>query len=221
MQCCTSSKWVHLKCSQLFLDSKLLVALTPGAAIPVASLLLLKIPYLPTLWLRPRSPPACVPPPFNLAPSSNAALPLHPRLQTSYPSFAHFVSSPSTPSPTPHSSGCFSTPPACSSPLTPSGFSNGMLGVFEPGALNFYTLFRLIPLTLFVSRNLILIHLPLSGSLGSLLCHLIAPIPGLVPFLLMPHTLAVALSSFWSGRVYPSLNFLPTLFLRLIPALMM
>ena len=36
---------------------------------------------------------------------------------------------------------------------TPSGLFNGMLGVSEPGALNCYTLFRLIPLTSFVSRN--------------------------------------------------------------------
>ena len=35
-------------------------------------------------------------------------------------------------------------------------------GVSESGALNFYTLFCLIPLTLFVSRNLTLAYLPLS-----------------------------------------------------------
>ena len=38
-----------------------------------------------------------------------------------------------------------------------------MLRVSKPGALNCYTLFRLIPLTLFVSRNLTLIYLPFSG----------------------------------------------------------
>ena len=36
---------------------------------------------------------------------------------------------------------------------TPSGIFNGMLGVSEPGALNCYTFFRLIPLTIFVFRN--------------------------------------------------------------------
>ena len=36
---------------------------------------------------------------------------------------------------------------------TPSGLFNGMLGVSEPEVLNCYTLFRLIPLTLLVSRN--------------------------------------------------------------------
>ena len=75
-------------------------------------------------------------------------------------------------------------------PLTPSGSYNGMLEVFEPGALNYFTLFRPIPLTLSISRNPILTHLPLFGFLDSLLCVLIAPIPGLAFFLVMPRTLA-------------------------------
>ena len=37
--------------------------------------------------------------------------------------------------------------------LTLLGFLNGMLGVSEPGALNCYTLFRLIPLTLNLSSS--------------------------------------------------------------------
>ena len=49
------------------------------------------------------------------------------------------------------------------SPLTLSDFSNGMLVVFEPGALNYFTFFRPILLTLSVSRNPILTHLPFSG----------------------------------------------------------
>ena len=64
-------------------------------------------------------------------------------------------------------------------PLTCSQFFNDMLGISEPGALNYYTSSCLIPLTLFVSRNLTLIHLPLYKSLDSLLCNLIAPISGL------------------------------------------
>ena len=68
------------------------------------------------------------------------------------------------------------------SSLTPSGFLNGMLGVFKPGALNCYTLFCLIPLTLFVSRNLTLIYRPLSRSLDSMLCDSMAPTPNLVFF---------------------------------------
>ena len=42
-------------------------------------------------------------------------------------------------------------------------FKPGMLGVSKPGALNFYTLLCLLPLTLFASRNLTLIYRPLSG----------------------------------------------------------
>ena len=77
-------------------------------------------------------------------------------------------------------------------------FFSEILGVSERGALSGYTLVRLIPLVLFVSRNLTLTYLPLSGSLGSLLCDLIAPTPGLIFFLLISHMLVVA-SSFSSG----------------------
>ena len=101
------------------------------------------------------------------------------------------------------------------SPLTPSGFFNKTLGVSKLGAQNFYTLFRPIPLNLFVSRNLTLILLPLSGFLDSQLCGLIAPTPGLAFFLLMSRTLAASL--FLSGRAYSSLNFLLLLFVRLTP----
>ena len=105
-------------------------------------------------------------------------------------------------------------------PPTLSGFFNGMLEVFEPGALNYFTFFRPILLTLSVSRNSILTHLPLSGFLDSLLCVLIAPTTNLAFSLLMPCTLAAA-SSFSSGRAYLSLNFPAPLFLRLIPTLIM
>ena len=104
--------------------------------------------------------------------------------------------------------------------LTLSGFFNEMLEVFEPGAPNYFTFFCPILSTLSAFRNPILIPLPLSGFLGSLLCTLIAPTPGLAfspPILRM---LAVALSSL-SGRAYPFLNFLPLLFLRLILTLIM
>ena len=85
-----------------------------------------------------------------------------------------------------------------------------MLGVSQPGALNYYTLFRLIPLTLFISRNRSSIHLPLSGSLDFLLCNPMAPTPDLVFFLLMSQMLA-ATSSFSSSIAYSSLSFLPPL----------
>ena len=151
-------------------------------------------------------------------PSAKAALP--PTLAFKpHPSSTHFVSSPSAPLSLPHAPGCFSTPPASSSPLTLSGFFNGMLGASKPGALNYHNLSCLIPLTLFVSRNLTLIYLPLSESLDSLFYDLIAPTPGLAFFLLMPCMLVVA-STFLSGKSYSLMNFL-LLSLRLMPTLIM
>ena len=105
-------------------------------------------------------------------------------------------------------------------PLTLSGFFNGMLEVFEPGSLNYFTFFCPTLSTLSASRNPILTDLPLSGFLDSLLCVLIAPTPGLAFSLLMPRTLVAALS-LSSGRAYLFLNFLPPLFLCLIPTLIM
>ena len=114
--------------------------------------------------------------------------------------------------------GRFSTPPL--PPVTLSGFFNGMLKVFEPGALSHFTFSRPILSILSASRNPILTHLPLSGSMDSLLCVLIAPSPGLSFSLLMSRTLAVV-SSFSSHRAYLFLNFLPPLFLCSIPILIM
>ena len=93
-----------------------------------------------------------------------------------------------------------------------------MLEVFEPDALNYFTFFRSILLNLSLSRNPILTHLSLSGFLDSLLCVLIAPTPGLAFSLLMPRT-PPAVSSFSSSRACLSLNFLPPLFLRSNPIL--
>ena len=93
-----------------------------------------------------------------------------------------------------------------------------MLEVFKPKALNYFTFFCPILLTLSASRNPILTLLPLSEFLGYLLCVLITPTPGLAFSLLMPCTLAM--SSFLSGRANLFLNFLP-LFLCSIPTLIM
>ena len=76
------------------------------------------------------------------------------------------------------------------------------------------------PVDPIVSTNLTLTYLPLSKSLDSRLCDLIAPTSGLVFFLLMSHTLAAA-SSFLLGKAYSSLNFLPPLFFRLTHTLNM
>ena len=150
---------------------------------------------------------------------ANAALSPHPRLQTSYPPSAHYISSPSAPHHRPLLLAFLLRllPPL---PLTLSGFFNGMLEVFVPGALNYSTFSRPILSTLSAFRNPILTPLPVSGFLGSLLCALIVPTPCLAFSLLIPRTLAAALS-FSSGRGYLFLNFLPPLFLRLIPTLIM
>ena len=124
------------------------------------------------------------------------------------------------PPPPSHAPGCPSAPPASSPPLTLSGFFSGMLDVFEPGALNYSTFFCPILSTLSAFRNPILTPLLLSEFLDSLLCVLIAPIPGLAFSPLMPRTLAVALS-FSSGRAYLFLNFLPPLLLHFILTLIM
>ena len=153
-------------------------------------------------------------------PSANAALLPHPRLQTSYPPSAHLISpSPALPPPS-LAPGYTSAPLAFSHPLTLSVFFNGILEVFEPGALNYFTFFHPILSTLSAFRNPILTHLPLSRFLDSLFCVLIAPTPGLAFSLLMPR-MPVAALSFSSDRAYPFLNFLPPLFLRSIPTLIM
>ena len=130
------------------------------------------------------------------SPSLNAALPPYPHLPTSYFPSTHFVSSPSAPRSWVFLYTCYLFP------LAPSGFFNRMLAISEPGGLTFYTIFPLILLTLFVSRNLALSHFPFSGFLDSLLCDLIAPTPGLAFSLLMQRTLVVASS----GRPYSSVS---------------
>ena len=128
-----------------------------------------------------------MPPLFNLAPSANAALPPHPRLQTSYPPFAHFYL---LPLPLTTAScfwlsfyaSCFLSAPDSLRVLQWNA------GVFEPGTLNCYTFFRTTTLTLFVSRILILTHLALSGSLDSLIFDLITPTSDLALSLTMPLT---------------------------------
>ena len=146
--CCTCFKWVHLRCSQLSLSKlRALGSSHSWSCFPTVSPLvtlcdsllgLLRHVYLHyTIW----------------PPSANAALLPHPRLRTSYPPSAHSVSSSSSPSPPSLAPGCPSAPPASSPSLTLSGFFNGMLEVFEPGALNYFTFSQPTLSTLSVFRN--------------------------------------------------------------------
>ena len=212
VQCCTCSKWVHLRCSQLSLSNFRALGSSHS-------------------WSCPTCRNTVTPPSSDSSdtytstvesgpPSANAALLPHPRLQTSYPPSAHLISPSSALPPPSLAPGCTSAPPASSPPLTLSGFFNSMLEVFEPEALNYFTFFRPILSTLSAFRNPILTPLPLSGFLDFLLCVLIAPTPGLASSLLMPRTSAAALS-FSSDRAYPFLNFLLPLFLCSIPTLIM
>ena len=157
VQRCACSKWVHLKCSQLSLSKFRTLDSSHSWSCPPCC-----VPTRNTVTLSSDSSDMYTSTVQSCPLSANAALPPYPRLQTSYPPSAHSVSTPSAPSPPFLAPGCPSAPPASSPPLTLSGFSNGMLEVFEPGALNYSTFSRPIPSTLSVSRNPILTHLPLS-----------------------------------------------------------
>ena len=211
MQCCTCSKWVHLRCSQLSLSKfRALESFHSWSCLPCRNAVTLSSDSSDTYTSTVQSSPL----------STNAALSPHPRLQTSYTPSAHSISSTSAPSPVSLAPGCPSMPPASSPPLTLSGFFNGMLEVFEPGAPNYFTFSRPILLSLSASRNPFLTHLssfriPEFSALRSDRTHSRSAFS-----LLMPRTLAAALS-LSSGRAYPFLNFLPPLFLRSIPTLIM
>ena len=117
MQC---SNWVHLKCSLLSFSRFRTLGIShswifPPCCIPTSSGDLIPTGTVTSSldsssWYTPtaQSGPS--------GPSTNKALPPHPRLQTSYPFSAHFVSSLSAPSPPSHAPGSFSTFPASSSP---------------------------------------------------------------------------------------------------------
>ena len=206
VQCCTCSKWVHLRCSQLSLQiqsSRQLSLLklppchntvTPSSdSSDMYTFIVRSAPPLPMLHSRPT---------------------LVSRPLIAHPPILYLLSLP------PHHCFLLLASLLRLLPVTLSGFFNGMLEVFEPGALNYFTFYRPTLSTLSASRNPILTPLPLSGFLDSLLCVLIAPTPSLAFSLLMPRTLTAALS-LSSGRAYLFLNFPPPLFLRLIPTLTM
>ena len=211
VQCCTCSKWVHLRCSQLSLSKFRALGSSHS-------------------W-------NCLPCRNTVTPSSDSSdtytstvqsgpplLMLHSRVTpVSKPLIPHLPILYLLPLPLHHRPLLLAVllhllPPLLA--LTLSGFFNGMLAVSVPGALNYFTFYRPIQSILSASSNPILTPLPLSRFLGSLLCVLIALAPGLAFSSLIPRTPAAA-SSFSSGRAYLFLNFLPALFLRSIPTLIM
>ena len=118
VQCRTCSNWVYLKCSLLSFSRFRALGSSHSWSCP---------PYcVPSFFGDPTPTKHCnfllgllqlVYLHCSIWPlSANAALGPHPRLQTFYPFSAHFVSSPSAPSPPPHTPGCFSLPPASSFP---------------------------------------------------------------------------------------------------------
>ena len=193
MQCCTCSKRVHLRYSQLPLSKfRVLGSSHSWCCFRRRNTVTPSSDFSDMYTFTVQSGPSF----------TDAALTRHP-LVSNPP--AHSIS-PSPPSLVP---GRSSTPPLL--PLTLSGFFNGMLEVSVPGALNYFTFSHPIQSTLSASRNPTLT--PPSGFLNFLLCVLIAPTPGLAFFLLMPRTPAAVLS-FLSGRAYPFLNIPPPLFAR-------
>ena len=147
VQCCACSKWVHLRCSQLSLSQfRALVSYHSWSCPPC------RITVTPSL----DSSNMCASTVRSGPASAGAALSPHPRLQTFCPPSAHSVSSLSAPPPPSLAPGFSSAPPASASPLTLSGFFGGVLEVFEPGALNYFTFFRPILSTLSAFRNPVL-----------------------------------------------------------------
>ena len=153
MQCCACSKWVHLRCSKLSLSKFRALGSSHSWSCPSGRTTVTPSSDSSDMYTSTvQSSPA----------SANAALSPHSRLLTYYPRYAHSISSPSAPLHRPLLLAFLlcHLPPF---PLTLSRFFNGMLEVFEPGALNYSTFFRPILSTLSAFRNPILTPLPLSG----------------------------------------------------------
>ena len=109
VQCCTCSKWVHLRCSQLSLSEFRTLGSSHSwschpRCVPTRNTVTPSLDFsdMYTSFVQ-----SCIP-------SANAALPPHPRLQTSYLLSTPSASSPSAPSPPSLGPGCPSTPPASS-----------------------------------------------------------------------------------------------------------
>ena len=105
--CCTCSKWVHLRCSQLSLSKfRALGSSHSWSCLPCRNTVTPSSDSSNTYTSTVLSAP----------PSTDAALSCHPRLQTSNPPSAHSISPSSAPSPPSLAPGHFSMPPASSPP---------------------------------------------------------------------------------------------------------
>ena len=107
VQCCTCSKWVHLRCSQLSLSN----FRAPGSSHSWSCL-----PCRNTVTPYSDSSDTYTSTVQSGLPSTDAALSHHPRLQTYYPPSAHSISPSSAPSPLSLAPDHFSTPPVFSPP---------------------------------------------------------------------------------------------------------
>ena len=107
MQCCTCSKWVHLRCSQLSLSNFRALGSSHSWSCP---------PCRNTVTPSSDSSGTYTSTVESGPPSANATLSPHPRLQTSYPPSAHLISpSPALPPPS-LAPGYTSAPPTSSPP---------------------------------------------------------------------------------------------------------
>ena len=146
--------------------------------------------------------------------SASAALPLHPRLQTSYFLSTHSVSSPSSPSPLPLARGCPSTSPDS---LRVLQWNAGGLRARSTELLHFVS-FHPVDLICIQESNLnssSSFQIPEFSALCSDHTHARSGIFSPDPM----H--ASGVSSFLSGRAYPFLNSLPSFFRCSIPTLIM
>ena len=110
VQCCTCSKWVDLRCSQLSLSEFRALDSSHSWSCPPC-----RNTVTPSSDSSDMHTSTVQPSPA----SANAAPSLHPRLQTSYPPSAHSISSPSV-SPPPSLAPGFSSAPPASTPIPDS-----------------------------------------------------------------------------------------------------
>ena len=210
MQCCACSKWVHLRCSQLSVSQFRALGSShswscPPCQITVTPSLDSSNMYTSTV----ESSPA----------SANAALSPHPHLQTTYPPSAHYISSPSALPPPSLTPGFPSVPPAFSPPppdsLRALQWTAGGLRARSTELLHFLSSH---PVDLICIQESNLNSSSCFWIPGFSALHSDRTTPGLAFSPPIPHMLAAALSVS-SSRAYLFLNFLPPLFLHLIPIL--